>query len=95
MTVRFVSCLALECLFPRIDLVQMDADCGMGWAIRLRNTAGGNGRSTGLPTYRHRPVAAMGVPARRVEHASEIAPAIEAGIAFGAPNLIEIAVGAT
>jgi benzoylformate decarboxylase len=39
--------------------------------------------------------ASMGVPARRVDRASDIAPAIEAGIASGAPNLVEIAVGAT
>lgn len=32
----------------------------------------------------------MGVPARRVERAADIAPAIEAGIASGAPNLIEV-----
>jgi benzoylformate decarboxylase len=32
----------------------------------------------------------MGVPARRVERAADIAPAIEAGIASGVPNLIEI-----
>lgn len=37
--------------------------------------------------------AAMGVPARRIERASDIAPAIEAGIAGGTPNLIEIAIG--
>ena len=30
----------------------------------------------------------MGVPARRVERAADIAPAIEAGIASGAPNLL-------
>jgi benzoylformate decarboxylase len=34
--------------------------------------------------------ASMGVPARRVERAADIAPAIEAGIASGVPNLIEI-----
>jgi benzoylformate decarboxylase len=39
--------------------------------------------------------ASMGVPARRVERAADIAPAIEAGIASGAPNLVEIPVGAT
>jgi benzoylformate decarboxylase len=33
---------------------------------------------------------AMGVPARRVEKAADIAGAIEAGIASGKPNLIEI-----
>ncbi len=32
----------------------------------------------------------MGVPARRIDKASDIAPAIEAGIASGKPNLIEI-----
>ena len=39
--------------------------------------------------------ASMGVPARRVERAADIARAIEAGIASGAPNLVEIAVGAS
>jgi benzoylformate decarboxylase len=39
--------------------------------------------------------ASMGVPARRVERAADIARAIEAGIASGAPNLVEIPVGAT
>ena len=34
--------------------------------------------------------AAMGVPARRIEKAADIAPAIEAGIASGVPNLIEV-----
>jgi hypothetical protein len=43
----------------------------------------------------HALAASMGVPARRVDRASDIAPAIEAGIASGAPNLVEIAVGAT
>ena len=33
---------------------------------------------------------AMGVPARRIDKASDIAPAIEAGIASGKPNLLEI-----
>ena len=32
----------------------------------------------------------MGVPARRIDKAADIAPAIEAGIASGKPNLIEI-----
>jgi benzoylformate decarboxylase len=32
----------------------------------------------------------MGVPARRIEKAGDIAGAIEAGIATGKPNLIEI-----
>jgi benzoylformate decarboxylase len=35
---------------------------------------------------------AMGVPARRIEKASDIAPAIEAGIASGKPNLLEIVI---
>lgn len=35
----------------------------------------------------------MGVPARRVERAGDIAPAIEAGIASGIANLIEIVIG--
>jgi benzoylformate decarboxylase len=39
--------------------------------------------------------ASMGVAARRIERAADIAPAIEAGVATGAPNLIEIPVGAT
>lgn len=34
--------------------------------------------------------ASMGVPARRVERAADIAPAIEAGIASGSVNLIEL-----
>jgi benzoylformate decarboxylase len=37
----------------------------------------------------------MGVSARRIEKATEIAPAIEAGIAMGRPNLIEILIGVT
>ncbi len=37
----------------------------------------------------------MGVPARRVERAGEIAAAVEAGIASGAPNLIEVMIRAT
>jgi benzoylformate decarboxylase len=36
----------------------------------------------------------MGVPARRIERASDIAPAIEAGIASGRANLIEIIISA-
>jgi benzoylformate decarboxylase len=39
--------------------------------------------------------ASMGLPAARVERARDIAPAIEAGIASGAANLIEILVGAS
>jgi benzoylformate decarboxylase len=39
--------------------------------------------------------ASMGAPARRVERAADIAPAIEAGIASGVPNLIEIPISAT
>jgi benzoylformate decarboxylase len=35
----------------------------------------------------------MGVPARRVTQAADVAPAIEAGIAMQQPNLIEIIVG--
>ncbi|MFC6791626.1 thiamine pyrophosphate-binding protein [Methylobacterium komagatae] len=38
--------------------------------------------------------ASMGVPARRVTRAADIAPAIEAGIASGQPNLIEVVVRA-
>jgi len=34
----------------------------------------------------------MGVPARRIDKAADIAPAIEAGIASGNPNLIEIVI---
>jgi benzoylformate decarboxylase len=34
----------------------------------------------------------MGVPARRVERASDIASSIEAGIASGTTNLIEIVI---
>lgn len=36
--------------------------------------------------------AAMGVPARRIERAGEIAGAVEAGIASGLPNLLEVRV---
>jgi benzoylformate decarboxylase len=35
----------------------------------------------------------MGVPARRIERAADIAQAIEAGIASGATNLIEVVIG--
>jgi len=38
--------------------------------------------------------ASMGVPARRVGRAAEIAGAVEAGIASGVPNLIEIPITA-
>ena len=34
----------------------------------------------------------MGVPARQIDKAADIAPAIEAGIASGNPNLIEIVI---
>jgi benzoylformate decarboxylase len=37
--------------------------------------------------------ASMGLPARRVERAADVAPAIEAGIASGTANLIEIMIG--
>ncbi|MEJ0008896.1 MAG: thiamine pyrophosphate-binding protein [Steroidobacteraceae bacterium] len=36
----------------------------------------------------------MGVPARRITQAADIAPAIEAGIASGKPNLVEILISA-
>ena len=39
--------------------------------------------------------ASMGVPARRVTSAADIAPAIEAGIRSGQPNLVEVVVQAT
>ncbi|KAB0678840.1 thiamine pyrophosphate-binding protein [Aureimonas leprariae] len=39
--------------------------------------------------------ASMGVPARRVERPEDVAGAIEAGIASGAPNLVEIVIAAT
>ena len=39
--------------------------------------------------------AAMGVPARRVTRAGDVAAAIEAGIASGGPNLVEVVVPAT
>ena len=39
--------------------------------------------------------AAMGLPARRVERAQDIAGAVEEGIASGVPNLIEIPIAAT
>jgi len=38
--------------------------------------------------------ASMGVPARRVARAADIAPAIEAGIASGRANLVEVVVRA-
>ncbi len=38
--------------------------------------------------------ASMGVPARRVERAQDIAAAVEAGIASGRPNLIEVPISA-
>jgi benzoylformate decarboxylase len=34
--------------------------------------------------------ASMGLPARRIDRAAEIAPSLEAAILSGAPNLIEI-----
>lgn len=37
----------------------------------------------------------MGIPSRRIVKASDIAPAIEAGIASGRPNLIEVIISAT
>lgn len=39
--------------------------------------------------------ASMGVPARRITAAADIAPAIEAGIRSGKPNLVEVVVQAT
>ena len=39
--------------------------------------------------------ASMGVPARRVEKAADIAPAVEAGIKSGSANLVEIVVAPT
>jgi benzoylformate decarboxylase len=39
--------------------------------------------------------ASMGVPARRAERAVDIAPAIEAGISSGVPNLIEIPISSS
>lgn len=38
---------------------------------------------------------AMGVPARRVDRAADIAGAVEDGIASNRPNLIEIPISAT
>ena len=38
--------------------------------------------------------ASMGVPARRVARASEIGPAVEAGLRSGGPNLVEVVVSA-
>ncbi len=35
----------------------------------------------------------MGLPARRVERAADLAPAIEAGIASGGANLVEVIIG--
>jgi benzoylformate decarboxylase len=40
-------------------------------------------------------LASLGVPAHHVDRANDIAPAIEAGIASGMPNLIEIPVSAS
>ena len=37
----------------------------------------------------------LGVPARRIEKAGDIAPAIEAGIASGRANLIDIGISAS
>jgi benzoylformate decarboxylase len=34
--------------------------------------------------------ASMGLPSQRIERAAEVAPALEAAISSGAPNLIEI-----
>ncbi len=39
--------------------------------------------------------ASMGVPARRIERATDIAEAVRAGIASGKPNLIEVIMGAS
>ena len=36
----------------------------------------------------------MGVAAHRVERAADIAAAVEAGIASGQPNLVEVPIGA-
>ncbi len=36
--------------------------------------------------------ASFGVPARRVERAADISGAVEAGIASGRPNLIDVAI---
>ena len=36
----------------------------------------------------------FGVPARRIEKAADVAPAIEAGIASGRPNLVEVIISA-
>jgi benzoylformate decarboxylase len=36
----------------------------------------------------------MGVPSRRIDKAADIAPAVEAGIASGKTNLIEILISA-
>jgi benzoylformate decarboxylase len=37
----------------------------------------------------------MGLPGKRITAAADIAPAIEAGIASGLPNLIEVVIAAT
>jgi benzoylformate decarboxylase len=37
----------------------------------------------------------MGVAAQRIERASDVAPAIEAAIASGVPNLIEVLISPT
>ena len=37
----------------------------------------------------------MGVPARRIDRAAEVAPAIAAGIESGGVNLVEIRIAAT
>jgi benzoylformate decarboxylase len=39
--------------------------------------------------------ASMGLPARRIERAADIAPTLEAAISSGAPNLIEIPISPT
>jgi benzoylformate decarboxylase len=39
--------------------------------------------------------ASMGVPAQRIDRAADIAPALEAAISSGAPNLIEIPISPT
>ena len=53
---------------------------------RLQPSAGRGG-----PPVRARPPrVSMGLPAHRIDRAAEIAPALEAAISSGAPNLIEI-----
>ena len=37
--------------------------------------------------------ASMGVPARRIDKAQDIAPALEAAVASGTANLLEVPVG--